>query len=220
MRYPTFQGSFFLFVVSGNLYNSFAFSTSLSNSEVFYFAYGSNMLSDVLERRRNIVPLETSPAVAHGHRLSFSALGVPPAEPSFASIEPDPSDVCHGVLYRISKWDWALLRASEGAIPRIPVGYQVTSVSVTPYQPQHDADERSEALDRPSVNALTLRFQQPHVAVAGGLLPPATARRDLPLLEAAPSRRYLGLLIRGAKEKGLDEPWQRKLEEVRPALWT
>ena len=56
-----------------------------------------------------------------GHRLAFTALGLPPFEPSFASLEPSRSgeDRCHGVLYTLSTLDWLRVCASEG----VPLGF-------------------------------------------------------------------------------------------------
>jgi len=197
------------------------FSRSPLRNEVLYFAYGSNMFSEVFEERRGVVALETSPAVAFEQRLAFSAAGIPPFEPAFASIEPDFSECCHGVLYRISVWDWARLQASEGAIPGTPVGYQVVKLPVTPYGldlPSRSPSETGEGAL--SITAFTLRFQQPHLAFAKTFIPLPGLPKTLPVWESPPSRRYLGLLTSGARQKGVAEVWQQKLASIEPARWT
>jgi len=167
--------------------------------EVLYFAYGSNMFSEVLEGRRGVRPLAKSPAVCPGHRLAFTALGLPPFEPAFASLEPcsDPVEECHGVCYRLSALDWLRVCASEG----VPLGYQVVEVPLTTYHPLEEGKGATE------IKAFSLRFVQPQ-----------SMAFPLPQLEPPPSRRYLGLLLAGAKEAGLAEQWQRKLAQVR-TVW-
>ena len=179
-----------------------ASAPSWSGDTVNYFAFGSNMAKEVVEGRRGVRPMREEPAVCFGHRLAFTALGLPPFEPSFASLEPSehPGDRCHGVLYTISSLDWLRICASEG----VPVGYQVTTVNVTPYAP-HALHEPLPTVTA-QVPALTLRYVQPQSLLL-----------NLPQLELPPSKRYLNLLRTGAKEKGIAEPWRRKLAEIRLA---
>lgn len=181
------------------------FSLLLANARalqgtVSYFAYGSNMNSEVLEGRRGVRPLRQEPAVCFGHRLAFTALGLPPFEPSFASLEPSRSgeDRCHGVLYTLSTLDWLRVCASEG----VPLGYGVVEVDVLPYAP-HALHEPLPTMTHGRTAALTLRYRQPQSLLL-----------SLPQLELPPSRRYMDLLRSGAKEGGLAEPWRRKLAEL------
>ena len=90
----------------------------------------------------------------------------------------------------------------EGVLEGVPVGYQVTTVYVTPYAPHALHEPRA-----PRVLALTLRYVQPQSLLL-----------NLPQLELPPSRRYLNLLRTGAKEKGIAEPWRRKLANMRSGL--
>jgi hypothetical protein len=58
----------------------------------YYFAYGSNLNSDVFEGRRGVTPLDVRVGVLEGYRLAFNMPGVPLLEPSFASVEPSEGD--------------------------------------------------------------------------------------------------------------------------------
>ncbi|PNH04373.1 hypothetical protein TSOC_009468, partial [Tetrabaena socialis] len=54
---------------------------------VWYFAYGSNMNPNTLTGRRQVVPLESQAGLLRHWTLSFRMLGLPYAEPGFATIE-------------------------------------------------------------------------------------------------------------------------------------
>jgi hypothetical protein len=56
--------------------------------EVLYFAYGSNMSPSVLTGRRKVRPRASAPCELRDWSLCFNMLGLPYAEPGFASIEP------------------------------------------------------------------------------------------------------------------------------------
>lgn len=196
-----------------------------SRDSVLYFAYGSNMNSAVFEGRRGIKPTFKRPAVALDTRLCFSAIGAPPFEPSFASVEPSEGVKCHGVLYEISTWDWLKVCASEG----VPFGYQIVPLRTQPYFDLNDsngADAKQPDVagrsstgsssvsdsDRLVVDALTLRFVQPQQALFRGPLiePPGSL--------FAPSKRYMTLLREGAAEAGLAKEWRDKLDAL-PSGW-
>jgi hypothetical protein len=169
------------------------------DSLVLYFAYGSNMNSSVMKGRRALDPISQTPAFCAGHRLAFSALGFPPLEPSFASIEPSTiKNLCHGVLYDLNQLDWLKLCASEG----VPFAYQIIAVEVRPYAPNEDTWSSSTV---PTVKAFTLRARQPQTILFG-----------VKPIELVPSRRYMGLLRQGAKEAGLATSWKDYLNSLPP----
>lgn len=183
-----------------------------------YFAYGANMNSAVFEGRRGVKPLSKVPVVALDTRLCFTALGLLPFEPAFASVEPSVGAECHGVLYEISSSDWLRVRASELSIEGVSVGYQVVPVRTQPYlataasagaEPRRPNLATSGGLE--VVEALTLRFVQPQQALF-----------NWPLLEASglltPSSRYMKLLRQGAAEAGLAQAWRDKLDAL-PSVW-
>jgi hypothetical protein len=68
---------------------------------VHYFAFGANMSSAVLRRRR-IEVLSREPARLRGYRLVFDLAGFPWVEPAFASIVRHPEHDVYGVLYQLT----------------------------------------------------------------------------------------------------------------------
>ena len=92
----------------------YLYRMAIPNS-VYYFAYGSNMSSDVFRfgfRRFN--PSSAESAVLQGYRLSFTEPGIPFFEPAFANVEEDESAYCEGVLYTITEKELDELDISEG----------------------------------------------------------------------------------------------------------
>ncbi|KAJ6445343.1 cytochrome P450 monooxygenase monooxygenase [Purpureocillium lavendulum] len=150
--------------------------------KVWYFAYGSNMKSSVMERR-GMKPFAAKKLVVPSHVLTFDIFGVPYTEPAMASIaerdtagqagrgKESPPPPVHGIGYLLSAGDFKNLVVSEGA------GTAYTEVEL-------DArvldDDQSDALP---VRTLVGRYPF----------------RPNPL----PSARYLGLLIDGAEEHDL-----------------
>ena len=185
------------------------------------------MLEETLIGRRKVNPLAKTPAACAGHRLAFSALGFPPFEPSFASVEPIPRDsppaVCHGVLWRLTNEDWLRVCATEG----VPLAYVPLRVRVNPYVPGGFEDDqlRNSVLgtvtEAAALAGTENESQRPGYTVSAVTLRAVQASRalfGLPLLELPPSRRYMGLLRAGAKEAGLSSSWQAKLAEL-PSVW-
>lgn len=87
----------------------------MSEENVFYFAYGSNMSSKVFVHGfRALKPSSAERAVLYGYRLAFSEPGIPFFEPAYASIEKDDAAACEGVLYRITHEEMDRLDISEG----------------------------------------------------------------------------------------------------------
>ncbi|KAM3418420.1 hypothetical protein BST61_g4409 [Cercospora zeina] len=95
-----------------------------SKNNVWYFAYGSNMETDVMQRRGMAV-LETKRLRIPTHVLTFDIFGIPYNEPAMASIAPreaslqDPADArppaVHGIGYLLSEAGLQKLVVSEGA---------------------------------------------------------------------------------------------------------
>lgn len=124
--------SLLLLTVSACVVNSFY---------VHYFAYGSNMNPDFLEKRTlsSKSSLTFERTVLRDYQLVFN-IGVD----SFgmaASVEPKKGGNTHGLTYKLSLPQFNLLLASEG----FPVGYKIEPVKVKPYSGEG------------SIDALTLR---------------------------------------------------------------
>lgn len=141
---------------------------------VWYFAYGANMGTEILVRRRGVQPLRSEVARLEGYRLIFSQAGVPIIEPCFASIEAAPGEAVYGVVHNLAVDTAEHLDQFEGPT------YQRIAVSV-------------EGSNNGLINAWTYRARHP----IAGLLP---------------SRRYLNLIINGAREFALPEDYIRFLE--------
>jgi hypothetical protein len=78
---------------------------------VYYFAYGANMSTDVLCRRRGLRPARSEAAELTGHRLVFDLRGIPWLEPAFASVRVEQGATVHGVLHEL---DGAAMQRLDG----------------------------------------------------------------------------------------------------------
>lgn len=81
---------------------------------MYYFAYGSNMSSEIFVERRGIQPLEQYNALLQDYRLVFDHKGIQYLEPCFASLEKQINAQVYGILYRITPNDVERLHNSEG----------------------------------------------------------------------------------------------------------
>lgn len=171
--------------------------TTVDEKKYNYFAYGSNMCLETMTSLRNISPIAWTPAVLPGYCLTFDIPGIPLVEPSWASVEENSLEgsSVHGVLYQLTGNDFASVCRTEG----VPLGYNLRRCRVFPYIECNGA-KRSVAGIKP-VNSLTL-CTSPHL-------------RSRPSVN--PSQSYLNVLIRGAKEAGLEESYVRMLKEIRPS---
>jgi hypothetical protein len=179
-----------------------------SNTPLYYFGLGSNMLQSKLENRSSkgkIQALSFEPAVVHNHRLAFNMRGFVPLEPAMGSLEPVESTErddggrrpsrpllayekpeCHGALVLLSPEDYEKVMESEGISKNNlnSSGYEEVVVTAVPY-------DTSKA----PVLAVALRARQ-HVRL----------HRD-----PAPSKRYMQILRDGAAQLGLAESYQNFL---------
>lgn len=153
--------------------------------DIWYCAYGSNMLSSVLCDRRKVSTKRVAPVKIHDYVLTFSLLGVPYNEPAMANIEPSSRasekskpTIAHGVAFLISPVDFARIIASEGG----GITYRPVKLKVT-------------ALDQSNENFHV------HTLLAKSPAP-------VPRL---PSKRYMSLLIEGAKSHNLPLEYQQML---------
>lgn len=128
-----------------------------------YFAFGANMATRVLVKRRGIVPTRSEAALLRGYVLRFTQRGLPLVEPAFGDIVEEASGEVHGVLHHLTSAGIARLDRLEASYRRIEV----------------------------------------EVETARGLVAATAYKARWPRPEGIPSRRYLGLLIEGAREHGL-----------------
>ncbi|GIZ40462.1 hypothetical protein CKM354_000379800 [Cercospora kikuchii] len=164
-----------------------------SSSNVWYFAFGSNMKTDVM-RRRGMTILDAKRLCIPSHVLTFDVFGIPYNEPAMASIarrrsspkDPaeDRSPAVHGIGYLLSVADFQKLVVSEGA----GTAYQEVDLAAEPVSGEEEAGE--------VVTVRTLVSRYPF--------------RPNPL----PSQRYLDLLLQGASEHGLPTAYQNYLASL------
>ena len=192
-----------------------------------YFAYGSNMLSSTMIDLRQLQPISSTAAVLPGYRLRFNVPGLPGIEPSWASVEPVPYDercdeqpveLVHGVMHTLTAQDFATVCRTEG----VPFSYLLQKCSVVPYIGDGKAagqckwesvvassTSTSSTITRSTKNNNSNWGVSAYTLLAG---PVALLRRredDIP-----PSRSYMNVLLRGAKEFALDASYLRKLEQI------
>lgn len=90
----------------------------------WYFAYGSNMRSSVMQGR-GLTILAAEMVKIPSHQLSFDVFGIPYSEPAMASIclagsqrrppEQGSNPPVHGMAFLLSQADYVRLLVSEGA---------------------------------------------------------------------------------------------------------
>ncbi len=86
----------------------------VSDTSLWYFAYGANMSAEVLTRR-GLAPRHSEPAWLEDHARRFSHRGLIFTEPAFANIEPEAGERVHGILHRIRDQELGCLDRIEGA---------------------------------------------------------------------------------------------------------
>ena len=160
-----------------------------NNDNLYYFSVGSNLLREKLINRglngTKIAFTSFEPGRVMDHRLAFNMRGFLPLEPAMGGIEPCTGSECHGALVKLPATEYQKLWLSEGGGAPRP-GYDEYLVEAVPYN-----------------------HAQPVVAVA---LRAATHARLA--TDAAPSARYMDIIVRGAHELGLDSKYIRMLQEV------
>jgi hypothetical protein len=140
----------------------------------WYFAYGANMSTRVLERR-GIRPTTSEAARLAGYRLAFDLPGLPFVEPAFASVAVDDASIVYGVLHLVSEFDLARLDDYESS-----------------------------------------RYVRRCFDVEGarsGRVEATFYVNPRPVRGLRPSRRYLGVLLDGAREHHLPDEYVRALGE-------
>lgn len=85
-----------------------------NEDKIYYFAFGSNMLSKVINRHRQVATHSKSIALLNDYALVFNARGLPIIEPGFANIAPVKNARVWGVAYLIERADWLKIIATEG----------------------------------------------------------------------------------------------------------
>lgn len=91
----------------------------MSGDPQWYFAYGSNILSDVFVQRRKIQPLKYEVATIQTHTLCFNVMGMPYTDPGMGGLRLIEDQnlqevpVC-GVAYLLTSEDMQRVIVTEG----------------------------------------------------------------------------------------------------------
>jgi sulfite reductase (NADPH) flavoprotein alpha-component len=123
-------------------------------TNVWYFAYGSNMQRETFSGRRGIAPLRTVAARVVGWRLVFDKPPLIPMSQSFANLIPDAAAEVWGVLYEVTPEDYAHVEFSE-AVPfgnyrRVEVDSHPLAGGAAPVQAYTLVSDRRAPEMRPS----------------------------------------------------------------------
>lgn len=154
--------------------------------EVWYFAYGSNLLGDqMIERTGATGHVEHPPRIARlaGYRLVFQSLE--DRGPAFANIHSSDDEV-HGVVYRCNQVHLSTLDQYES-------GYERLTISVSDLQ-----GEVLEAVAYIVSPALPARFSRPSDEYLERIV---TGARQHGLPEP-----YIACIVAIARDKSLDRP--------------
>ncbi|KKK14124.1 hypothetical protein ARAM_006075 [Aspergillus rambellii] len=96
----------------------------MAEDNQWYFAYGSNMLSDVFVTRRKVQPLRSEVASINTHTLCFNVMGVPYTDPAMGGIRPiekgESKLPVYGVAYLLTMEDMRRVIISEGLRNKSP----------------------------------------------------------------------------------------------------
>ncbi|EPE30770.1 hypothetical protein GLAREA_03737 [Glarea lozoyensis ATCC 20868] len=96
------------------------------DSNLWYFAYGSNLNKAVFAGRRGIKPKDSETAILPDYELCFNVLFMPYTEPAMAGLRKRVGSILpvHGVNYLLSREDFRKIVLSEGS----GVAYKVIEV--------------------------------------------------------------------------------------------
>ncbi|KAJ6101991.1 hypothetical protein N7486_004418 [Penicillium sp. IBT 16267x] len=88
----------------------------MSDNRQWYFAYGSNMVSDVFITRRKIQPIKSEVAMIEAHTLCFNIMGVPYTDPAMGGLRlAEAHDLpVYGVAYLLTSEDMRRVIICEG----------------------------------------------------------------------------------------------------------
>jgi gamma-glutamylcyclotransferase len=139
--------------------------------EVWYFAYGSNLLADqMIERTGAIGHAEHPPRIARlaGYRLVFQALEE--RGPAFANIRGSDDEV-HGVVYRCSPAHLSTLDVYESGYERLVISVsdqhgevlEAVAYIVSPAQPARFGRPSEEYLERIVTGARQHGLPEPYI---------------------------------------------------------
>lgn len=164
-------------------------NTNSPTNRIWYLAYGSNMNPLVLSKRRKIFPTESLPCYVPGYVLNFDCKGIPYFEPSFASISKRKSGQNDTEM------------ELQGVIHSITT-HEMFLIRLSEGGNGHDGlgydliEIEVKTYDGRKLQAFTLLFQDPGS------------------WRGHPSRRYMNLILDGAKQSQLELKYIQYLETL------
>lgn len=154
-----------------------------TNQDIVYnFAFGANMSSKVLTGRRKIKPISSEPAILYDYELAFTLRGVPYIEPCFGNIEYNKNSCVHGLLHKMTSYDFMRLMSSEAGSNETKHGYIAKEVTCVTYDGKKIIARALQCVDG------SRQYVKKHELLY-------------------PSQRYMNLLINGAIEYNLDKQY-------------
>jgi len=161
---------------------------------VWYFAYGSNMSSEVFRGHRSIDPLAAISVVIPGWTLTFDIYGIPYKEPGYSSIAkqltPSQGPYVQGTAYLVTREQYISIISSEGG------GIAYAEQEVVAYPVGCSRRVLSE-------NVVNKPFMVMTLVTAFG-----SSSCHLP------SRRYIDIIVQGAQEACLSDSYHDYLERI------
>jgi len=142
--------------------------------------------------------LHSYPAFLDGYRLAFNSpdLSIVPA---FASVlKSSPESRVYGCIYELNLNQYSWLLLTEG----VPFIYTIQPIIV-----QYYLLNGNDKAQIPTNHNLKVKDHMKRVS-AFTLLGKSTGK------DRRPSRRYMNIIIKGAKEQGLDEYYVKYLESI------
>jgi len=168
---------------------------------IIYFCYGSNMNSDKLtgrggamnENESSIWYSEAFVGRLPDWRLCFDMYAAPPSEPAMGSIERAEGEDVYGVCYKLgTRACWDNLLISEGGSEKF----------------YHTIDVEVERVINGVATGEMARAKT--LITTWAYIIPQSCREYV-----RPSKRYMDIMIEGAKEHGLPQTYVRSLEDIK-----
>jgi hypothetical protein len=158
--------------------------------KIWYLSYGSNMNPVVLSERRKVYPIQSLPCTVPGYELNFNYRGVPYFEPSFASI------------HRIKEFPRKNRLIEAHGVIHLISKREMWAIRLSEGGNGHDG----LGYDLQEVTVTTYSGKKEKVVT---LIYP-----EVEGLSAHPSRRYMNLILEGARVSGLAFSYQTYLQTL------
>eukprot|EP01083_Nonionella_stella_P004964 14509_1 len=172
----------------------------MSEDEILYFGYGSNLSLSSFKQFKNVDVLSYCCGIIYDWKLSFSLCYPTKA---FGNIHCSKGDAVHGIIMRLKQSDFTLLKALE-------ISYRAVKLKAYSYQ-----NRTTKPLD-----VYTFVFdKQCEDRIKHELATDSTIKQvprffDIHGGGRKPDKNYVDTIIRGAKELKLDSDYIKTLETV------